>query len=145
MEVFGILELVLPLGADAPEQPEARLHVENQSLIGYLTDDQTVHFRFCPKAAQVFSFTIRGNIPSLDGKTGGITAVLPSADLAKQPSAKFPNWWTDDPSPEFAEGPHAGAKTVNRWREDYLPDFGARMERCKLPASGQNPTGQNRR
>ncbi|HEX5218686.1 MAG TPA: nucleoside hydrolase-like domain-containing protein, partial [Verrucomicrobiae bacterium] len=137
IEVFGILELVLPLGADAPAKSEARLLVENQSLIGHAADDKTMRFRFSPKDAKTYTFTIRGNVPSLDGKTGGITAVLPSSDLAKQPSAKLPNWWTDDPAPESAEGPLIGVKTVNRWREDFLRDFAARMERCKSPRSGR--------
>lgn len=137
MEVFGILDLVLPLGADAPANPEARLLVENQSLIGHAANDKTMRFRFSPKDPKAYTFTIRGNVPSLDGKTGGITAVALSPDLAKQPSAKFPNWWTDDPATESAEGPLTGARTVNRWREDFLRDFAARMERCKSPASSK--------
>lgn len=135
MEVFGILELALPLGADAPEIPEARLLVENQTLTGHVGDDKTMRFRFCPKEAKTFTFTIRGNVPSLNGQKGGITAELPSPDLAKHPSARFPNWWTDDPSGQFAEGPHHGAKTVSRWREEFLRDFAARMARCKSPAT----------
>ena len=139
LEVFGILELVLPLpvGYDASEKPEARLLVENQSLIGFAGENWTIRFRFCPKDAKTYTFTFRSNVPSLDGKTGGVTAVLPSSDMAKHPSAKFPNWWTDDPFPDFAEGPHAGVKTVSRWRENFLRDFATRMERCKSPASAQ--------
>jgi hypothetical protein len=30
---------------------------------------------------------------------------------------------------------HIGAKTVNRWREDYLRDFAARMGRCGTASS----------
>jgi hypothetical protein len=74
-------------------------------------------------------------VPALDGKTGGITALLPPPDIAQRPSAKLPNWWTDDPSPAVAEGPYMGAKTVNRWREEFLRDFAARMLRCQSPAS----------
>jgi hypothetical protein len=133
MEVFGILDLVLPLSAEAPDKPEARLLVENQSLIGHVADDKTIRFRFSPKDAKAYTFAIRGNVPSLDGKTGGITAQSPSPDLAKRPSARFPNWWTDDPSPSAAEGELIGAKTVSRWREEFLRDFAARMERCKSP------------
>jgi hypothetical protein len=131
MEVFGILELSLPINSDAPKKPEAELLIENQTLSGHLGDDKTIRFRFCPKEAKSFTFTIRSNVPSLDGKEGGITAVHPSADFAKKPSEKFPNWWTDDPSPEVAEGPHHGARTVSQWREEYLSDFAARMDRCK--------------
>jgi hypothetical protein len=45
-----------------------------------------------------------------------------------------PNWWTDDPDPSADEGVHAGAKSVNRWREDFLRDFAARF----LPPKGGN-------
>lgn len=134
MEVFGILELALPLGDGAPERPESRLLVENQSLIGHLADDRTMRFRFCPKAAKTYSFTVRGNVPSLDGKKGGINVVHASPGLKKQPSTKHPNWWTDDPSPQLVEGSHRGVKTVSRWREEFLRDFAARMDRCKVTA-----------
>ena len=137
MEIFGILELVLPLGDDIPEQPEAVLAVENQKLSGHAPGDGTMQFRFCPKAAKTYAFTIHGNVPGLEGKTGGITAYPPPPSVAQRPAANLPNWWTDDPSPEVAEGSHIGAKTVNRWREDFLCDFAARMLRCQSLASSK--------
>jgi len=133
IEVFGILELALPLGDRAPDRPQAQIVVENQSLIGYAPGDGTMRFRFCPKAVKTYSFTIRGNVPSLEGKTGGITAVAVSPEAARRPSPRLPNWWTDDPSQEAAEAEHCGARTVSRWREDSLGDFAARMDRCKNP------------
>lgn len=136
MEQFGILELVLPLGDGAPAKPEARLIVENQSLIGHAPGDGTLRFRFCPRDAKSYVFTIRGNVPALDGQTGGITAVAPPADAARLASAKYPNWWTDDPDPTLPEGLHAGAKTVSQWREESLRDFAERMRRCAAPAAG---------
>jgi hypothetical protein len=137
IEHFSILELVLPLGAGVPETPEARLAVENQSLRGHTPGDGTMRFRFCPKDAKPYRFTLRSNVPALDGKTGGVTALAPPPAAAQRPAAKHPNWWTDDPAPECAEGPHLGAKTVSRWREDFLGDFAARMLRCQSPASPQ--------
>lgn len=41
-----------------------------------------------------------------------------------------PHWWIDDPDPAFQEADKPGAKTVNRWRDDYLRDWAKRMERC---------------
>ena len=135
MELFGILELSLPLGNDHPMKPEARLLVENRALIGHIPGDGIVRFRFSPKAATSYRFTIRSNTSALDGQMGGITAVAPEAEVAKDPSPRFPHWWTDNPKPDFAEGEHHGARTVNRWREEFLRDFGARMNRCQSPAS----------
>jgi hypothetical protein len=135
IEVFGILELVLPIGNDVSEKPKAELAVENQRLHGHAPGDGTMRFRFCPKAAKTYNFTIRSNSPELDGKTGGITAFIPPPDIARRPSPRLPNWWTDNPSRKLAEGPHIGAKTVSRWREEFLRDFAARMDRCKSPVS----------
>jgi hypothetical protein len=133
IERFGILELVLPLGDGAPANSEARMQIENQSLIGHVADG-FVRFRFSPKDLKPYSYTIRSNAPSLDGKTGGLTSFLPPADAAQRPAAQLPNWWTDDPRPEAAEGRQIGAKSVSQWREDFLRDFAARMLRCKSPA-----------
>ena len=135
MEEFGILEMALPLGNDAPQNPEAFLKVDNQMLPGYTPGDGTIRFRFCPKSARVFHFIIKGNIPALSEKTGAVTAYTPEAETAAQPSARFPNWWTDDLERDVAEahlGVHTvtGAKTVSQWREDYLRDFAERMSRC---------------
>jgi hypothetical protein len=134
IEHFGILELALPLGADAPPQPEALMVIENQKLVGHIAGDGTVRFRFCPKDAKIYRYTIRGNVPFLDGSTGEITSVSPSIDVALSPDPRVPNWWTDDPSPALAEGPHHGAKTVSQWREAFLRDFAARLERCAATA-----------
>lgn len=130
MQEFGILELVLPLGGASDETTEAFLEVTNQSLIGHLAGDGTVRFRFSPKAAGAYTFTIRSNSPLLDGTTGGITAFTTPPDMAQHPSRMYPNWWTDDPSLQLSEDGHIGAKTVNRWREDFLRDFAERMERA---------------
>jgi hypothetical protein len=137
MEVFGVLELVLPMGNDIPEQPEAVLAVENQKLPGHSPGDGTMRFRFCPKAAKTYNFVIRGSVLTLKRKKGGITAFVPPPEMARRPSSKLPNWWTDDPSLDVAEGLHSGAKTVSRWREDFLRDFAKRMLRCQSPASAQ--------
>jgi hypothetical protein len=135
MELFGILELVLPLGAGAPARPEGRMIVENQSLIGHADGQGNLRFRFCPRDPKVFAYRINSNIPTLDGKTGEITAFAPQPSAAHHPSSRYPNWWTDDPSPDAAEGIHHGARSVSQWREDYLRDFSQRMRRCVRPAS----------
>ena len=134
METFGILELSLPLGDAVPETPTGRLIVENQSLVGYTPGDGTIRFRFCPKAAKSYSFTIKSNVPALNRRTGGVNAFLPTPDIASKPCPRLPNWWTDDPTPEFADDGHAGAKTVSRWREEFLRDFAERMVRCARAA-----------
>jgi hypothetical protein len=113
--------------------------IENQILIGHIDSAGAVRFRFSPKDEKTYRYTVRSNATALDGKTGEITAVAPSATAKTKPSEKFPNWWTDDPAPEAAEGVHIGARTVSRWRDDFLPDFSERMRRCASTASDLIP------
>lgn len=133
MEHFGILELVLPLGPNAPTTPAAVMVIENQRLIGHVDGAGSIRFRFCPKDAKLYHYTIAGNIPSLEGRRGEITVYPPVPAAALTPDLRWPNWWTDDPSPEAAEGIHQGARTISVWREAFLTDFSDRLERCKNP------------
>jgi len=134
IEQFGVFELALPIGDRVPGQLEARMQIENQSLLGFLDAKGSLRFRFSPKDAKVYNYTIRASTPAYNGKTGAITSIRPSPDAVQRPSPLLPNWWTDDPALAVAEGSHLGAKTVSRWREEFLRDFAARMLRCKTPA-----------
>ncbi len=135
IEQFGVFELALPLGQQLPAQPEARLVVENQESTGAVGADGLMHFRFSPKDAKTYRYTIRSNVPALEGGTGVLTSLRPAPNAAQNPSPRLPHWWTDDPALDVAEGPHLGARTVSRWREGFLHDFAARLDRCRLPTA----------
>jgi len=54
--------------------------VENQSLLGHFDGRGAMHFRFCPKDAKTYRYTIRSNAPALDGRTGEITSFPPAPE-----------------------------------------------------------------
>lgn len=132
IEQFGIFELALPVDVDVPSDPEASLEIENQSLVGDFKGG-SVRFRFSPKDPKTYAYVIRSNVPALGGQSGELTSFVPPPEAARRPSARHPNWWTDDSAAEWAEGHHIGAKTVSRWREDLLRDFAERTRRCRAP------------
>ncbi|MCD8535007.1 MAG: DUF1593 domain-containing protein [Verrucomicrobia bacterium] len=133
MEIFGILELALPLPQPAQTGFTSQLLVENQALKGFVAPDQTLRFRFSPKAARTYEFSLVSSLEALDGMSGRIRAVHPDRHKQFQPSTELPHWWTDSLDPHLQEGEHAGAKSVNRWRLEFLRDFAARMQRCRQP------------
>ena len=138
IEQFGVFELALPLGPGAPERPEARLVIENQSSPGYADANGVMRFRFAPKDAKTYSYAIRSDALSLDGRTGLLTSVRPAPNVVERPAPRLPHWWTDDPAPQAAEGAHLGARTVSRWRKEFLRDFAIHMDRCRSPLSRDN-------
>jgi len=126
IEEFGIFELDLPIKNETTKKVTAAMHIGNQSLAGYVNNGR-VRFRFSPKGARVFDYTLESSDPSLNGLKGSLTAVATVS--GQKADAIRPNWWVDNPDPSYKEGPHIGAKTVNKWRQKFLEDFAKRLER----------------
>lgn len=130
-EAFGVVEYALPAPEGFTAQHHATMIFDKRIPAVGTLDDQVLRFRFSPRDAKVWPFVMESDFAPLNGQTGSFTAELPSLDKTRAESATHPHWWTDDQSPQNTEGPHRGAKTVNRWRVDFLRDFAERMERCK--------------
>lgn len=129
IEQFGVLEIRLPVEATNVENPYAIMHIDRP--MDAIINNDTARFLFSPKNPGVYDYSISGNLPSVHQLKGKITSYPPSPNSKNHPSPHYPNWWTDDPSPEFSEDGHVGVKTVNRWRNEFLGDFAKRMARCK--------------
>jgi hypothetical protein len=110
VEAFGVVEFALGLPAPAKAMYDGRIPAVGAN-----------RFRFSPRDAKVWRYEI-------DGKAGAFTAVQAKGG---PPSERLENWWIDDPDPAAAEGVHAGAKHVSRWREEFLRDFAERLERAR--------------
>lgn len=145
VETYGLVELIVHPDGRAPAGTKAELVVPTSASAsdrfpGFAAADGSWHFRFVSKASQTWKYTIASNWPSLADPIGGsFTSVPPAASRATQPSARYPNWWTDNPDPALSEdvvpfGPQHGIKTINQWRATYLADFAARADRL-LPSS----------
>jgi hypothetical protein len=129
-EVFGVVEFTLPAPAGMASGQSARMIFDGRIPAVATREGSVLRFRFSPRDAKVWLFVIRSDFPGLDGRSGAFTAVPPPADRTSRRSTVHPNWWIDDPDPGAAEGIHPGARSVSRWREEYLRDFATRMARC---------------
>ncbi len=120
----------------------AALVVDNQEFPGFASEHGMWRFFFSPKETKTWSYRVRSSLPELDGKRGSFTSREAAPEQANQPSLHFPNWWTDDPDPAAAIGTASGARHISRWREEFLRDFAARLERCRTsavtPSKAQN-------
>lgn len=134
VETFRVVELVIP-SPTAAGSGTATLDVGGQPCPGSRDADGAWHFWFCPKESKTWSYAIAGDDPAVAGIAGAFRSEPAAARRANKPAAGFPNWWTDDPRPECAEGVHQGAKTVNRWRREFLAGFAERLDRCAQEAA----------
>ncbi len=134
-EVFGVVEFSLALPAGMTASHTARVSFDGRIPVVARNDGRTLRFRFSPRDAKVWPYTISSDFPGLDGRSGKFTAAPPPASRTSRASAIHLNWWIDDPDPAASEGVHPGARHVNRWREEFLRDFASRMTHCLT----QNP------
>lgn len=130
VETFRVVELVLDSATRIRADQRATLDLDGQPCPGDRDPQGAWHFRFCPKESKTWRLAIASDDPAIDGAAASFRSVPPPPERRSQGSARFPAWWTDDPDPAVAEGPHQGAKTVSRWRGDFLRDFAGRLERC---------------
>lgn len=128
IEEFGVVEFRLPISGQSVQNPFATLNID-RPIPGEISNN-TVRFLFSPKSRTNYSYTIESNIPSANGLTGSIRSYATPASNKTKPSVKYPNWWVDDPSPEYIEKGNIGVKTLTIWREAFLDDFAKRMKRC---------------
>jgi len=134
-EVFGVVEFELPAPPRTTTDGETVMTLDGRIPAPASREGDILRFRFSPRDAKVWPYQLRSEFAELDGASGKFTAVPPPEERTQQPSKSHPNWWIDDPNPSVAEGIHPGAKSVNRWREEFLGDFAERMLRCESPAT----------
>src|SRR5215471_1567688 len=133
-EAFGVVEFALPAPPGMTREDSARMIFDNRIPAVAARDGEVLRFRFSPRDAKVWPYVIRSTFAALDGVSGRFSAVPPPRERTARASARHPHWWIDDPDPAAAEGVHAGARSVSRWREEFLRDFAARLDRTLPPA-----------
>ena len=129
-EVFGVVEFVLPVPQGMTRQDTARMIFDGRIPAVAENDGRVLRFRFSPRDPKVWSYVIRSSFAGLDGRSGSFTAKGAPPARTSQPSVRHPNWWTDDQDPAEADDGQPGARTVSRWREQFLADFAARLRRA---------------
>jgi len=130
VETFRVVELVLDSPTALATGAAATLDLDGQPCPGTRDARGAWHFWLCPKESKDWRFSITSDDPAIDGMMAEFRSEPPPPGRRAEPAARHPNWWTDDPDPAMAEGPHQGAKTVSRWRREFLTDFAERLERC---------------
>lgn len=137
-EVFGVTEFVLPNPEGfSPRNTATMIFSRGKPPSEGVNEGKVLRFRFAPRDAKVWSYVIKSDFAGLDGQSGKFTAAPPPVERTSKPSTVHPHWWIDDPDPAAAEGVHPGAKSVSRWREEFLRDFADRMNRCEFVRNGE--------
>ncbi len=136
VEIFEVVEFVFDgpnMEGDLVEwenQPCFSMVVQEQKFDGFYCGDGKYKIRFMPKSLGDWEYVLESKIPELNGQRGQFRSVPESRETRKDRGQGLRYWWADVLDPEWAEGEHMGARTVNQYREFYLRDFQKRLEWC---------------
>jgi len=125
--IFNGPKIELPVNT-----PCFTLHVDKQDWEGYYLGSGTYSVKYSPKSPATLHYTISSKINEIDGNEGVFIVDTSWPGKYNTDSYKLGNnWFTDKKKPELFEGVWQGSKTVSRWREDVLTDWGKRLDILK--------------
>lgn len=131
---YSIIELIFkgPEIEEKPGTPCLILHVDKQDWNGYYLGRGTYSVKYSPKAPATLHYTIRSDINEIDGNEGVFVVENTWPGEPTQDSFELgQNWFTDKNEINLFDGIWQGSKTVSKWREDVLLDWGRRLELLK--------------
>jgi hypothetical protein len=129
--VYSVVELIFK-GPMIPKEigtPILTLHVDKQEWEGYYLGDGLYGVKYAPKAPAILPYTITSDIQEINGNKGIFLVVN---NWPGQPTPESfqlgNNWYTDKTDCSLFEGVWQGAKTVSKWRNEVLQEWGERWE-----------------
>ena len=103
------------------------LEIQKQEWPGYYLGNGIYGVRYSSKKPEVSSYTIRSKIKELNGQKGEYTSTAPwPGKPNKDDYLLGKNWFGDLPNPEYFLEGQQGAKTISKFRNEYLSDWAQR-------------------
>lgn len=124
---FGVMEWTFTSEYLQNEEAFIWMEIDGQRIDGFVSDDQ-YHVRFVPKRMDDWHYTLHSSAKDLDGQQGSFRSTDPWPGSDHPENVKLSNWWSDDPSSEHYLNGHQGAKTVAKYRKEYLSDWAERLK-----------------
>jgi hypothetical protein len=117
-----------PPPANNNDEAEIWIDIDGQRIDGFYGDAGEYKVRFVPKRADSWTYTLHCEVPDLDGRSGAFVSITPWPGQPHPANIRLNNWWTDQMDEATYLGQYQGAKTVSKWREDFLSDWAVRLD-----------------
>jgi hypothetical protein len=126
---YSVIEWLF--SSDEPEKGEEEsfiwMEIDGQRIDGFYAGNGKFHVRFVPKRIGNWEYEVNSSAGDLQGETGQFVSANPWPGPANPQNFPLNNWWSDLTDPEFYLGEYQGAKSVSKWREEYLTDWSQRL------------------
>jgi len=103
-----------------------------QKWPGYYLGKGLYALQYVPKQAELLNYQFTSDITGFPSQQGQVVVI--NQWPGKKHSTDYPlgkNWYTDKSAPELYDGKIQGGKTVSKWRQAALADWGKRWDWLK--------------
>lgn len=126
---YGVIEWIF----EGPEQniPEDsacfHIKIQGQTWPGYYLGNKKYGVRYSSKKPEIGNYETSSTIPELDGQKGEYVSITPWPGKPSKTDYNLgKNWYSDRPDANLYIDYQQGAKTVSKYRGDYLMDWAKR-------------------
>ena len=105
------------------------MKISGQIWPGYYLGNGIYGVRYSSKKPETCTYKTSSSIPELNEQSGKFVSITPwPGEPAKDDYKLGANWFGDRPEPEYFLGVQQGAKTVSKYRKEFLMDWAKRWE-----------------
>ena len=109
------------------ESHEIWMLIDGQRIDGFYAGSGIFKVRFSPKRIGNWKYEIKCTSKTLYGQSGEFVSVNPWPGDENAQNMRLNNWWSDKTDEDLYLDQYQGAKTISKWREDYLVDWAKRF------------------
>jgi len=103
------------------------LEISRQRWPGYYLGNGVYGVRYSSKQPEICKYVTKSSIPELNGQNGEFVSIIPWPGIPTGNDFQVgPNWYTDRPDTNLFIGIQQGAKTVSKYRSEFLTDWAER-------------------
>lgn len=127
---YSVITMTFDSDGNIPvsENPKIWIEIDGQRIDGFYNGDGVFAIRFVPKRIGNWKYVVNCTVKSIQGQTGEFVSVNPWPGAENIENVKLNNWWSDRTEKDLYLKQYQGAKTVSKWREDFLSDWAKRFE-----------------
>ncbi|SHM55429.1 protein of unknown function [Cyclobacterium lianum] len=105
------------------------IEIQNQTWPGYYLGKGTYGVKYSSKKPETGRYKTTSDIAELDGLEGAYVSIVPWPGKATSDDFQLgSNWYSDRQNPALYIGDQQGAKTISKYRKEFLMDWAARWK-----------------
>ena len=105
------------------------MEINGQIWPGHYLGNGVYGIRYASKKPETSRYTTQSDIEDLNGQTGQFVSITPwPGKPSPDDFLLADHWFSDRPDPELFIGVQQGAKTISRYREEFLMDWAKRWK-----------------